>query len=63
MANAYKMYQLCPQCCGHGHLHSYSGGEGGVVESEQTCPTCSGNKVVLWGYCTETIYNIPEVPA
>jgi hypothetical protein len=60
MANAYKLYRVCPDCKGTQLLGT--GAEFGAVE-QRTCTTCSGNKVVLWGYCTEAIADITEIPS
>jgi DnaJ-class molecular chaperone len=51
MANAYKLYEICKQC----------GGSGLDKGSGLTCKSCDGAKVKLIGYCTEAVYDIPEV--
>ena len=52
MANAYKLYNLCGSCGGTGISND---SEGGV------CNGCNGKKVLLAGYCTEAVTDIPEL--
>lgn len=54
MANVYKLYDICGECKGTGVV------EGNV---ESVCPLCNGAKIILKGYCTEAVTDVPEVPA
>jgi hypothetical protein len=58
-ANAYKLYQVCLQCNGSGTILNE---KTETAADTETCPMCLGAKVVLWGYCTEAIFSIPEIP-
>jgi len=51
MANAYKLFEICKTC----------GGDGIDKSDGTVCKTCAGEKVVLVGYCSEAIFNIPEL--
>jgi len=61
MANAYKLYQICPYCEGTG-IKLLPIGAGPELQ-EFPCEFCAGAKVILWGYCTEAIFAIPDIPA
>ena len=51
MANAYKLYEICKQC----------GGDGVDKGTGLVCKSCEGEKVMLVGYCSEAVFDIPEL--
>jgi len=61
MANAYKLYKICSSCKGTGKITLPIGSS--PTPTECTCFDCVGAKVYLWGYCTEAIFAIPDIPA
>lgn len=62
MANAYKLYRICPQCRGTKKVVE-SDGNDPCHNVEKDCSGCGGTGLVLWGYCTEAIFSIPDVPS
>ena len=53
MANAYKIYNLCGECGGAGTTSDATG--------SRECKMCHGKKVMLAGYCTEAVTDIPAL--
>ena len=60
MPDAYKIWNICPQCKGAGTILD----EQTEIDSTDTvgCPLCSGEKYVLTGYCTTDTFTIGDLP-
>lgn len=58
------LYKICGHCGGDGYLESTTQEPGQPPEeSQQECPFCGGDKVVLWGYMTKDDRLLPpEIP-
>jgi len=56
MANAYKLYSICKTCDGTG-IAKNKDNQGGTM----VCPDCNGAKVLLIGYCSESVTDIPAL--
>jgi DnaJ-class molecular chaperone len=61
MADGHHVWQKCPTCNGTGVNEKFIGdqqGVGGVVED--TCPTCDGDKYLLWGWMSKDDQTLPD---
>lgn len=63
MANAYKLYKVCDACNGTGVQTKTTMSGDTPSYSEVTCQDCGGDKMKLWGWCTEAVFTtMPTEP-
>jgi len=61
MAEGHVIWQKCPDCDGTGVDPKFVGdqyGSGEVIDD--TCPKCSGDKYLVWGWQSKDNFELPE---
>jgi DnaJ-class molecular chaperone len=61
MADGHAVWQKCPMCNGTGVNIKFISDQYGVGgPGEETCPECSGDKYIVWGWMSKDDQTLPD---